>query len=274
MSYRFTPVILFVLLACWVQAAELEYKAITRSSPRPLSIHIIRIDLADPSCELAVAVGPDPDGDGSAESQLVDPSKLAALADLSIAVNTNPWRNLAPKPGAPVPEGFLDGTACDIRGWVLAEGKQWSPPEKSYVSFWLDPEGRGHIGDPDSPVPARLAIAGFNSILREGNILPAEAGDLHPRTALGLDKEGRILTLVTVDGRQKGFSEGLSGAELAALMKELGCTDALNLDGGGSTIFLRSGQIINSPSQGPKSWGQAAQPRPVPVMIGLRNRGS
>lgn len=274
MSYRLTPMILFVLLACRAQAGEVEYKTITRATPRPLSIQMVRIDLADPDRELAVAVGPDPDGDGSAESQLVDPRKLAASAHLSIAVNANPWANLAPKPGNPVPEEFLEGTACDIRGWVLAEGKQRSTPQKSYVSFWLDPEGRGHIGDLDIPVPARLAISGFSPILREGNILPREAGDLHPRTALGLDKEGRILTLVTVDGRQKGFSEGMSGSELAGLMKELGCTDALNLDGGGSTILLGRGQILNSPSQGPKSGGQASQPRPVPVMIGLRNRGS
>ena len=274
MSYRLTPVILFVLLACLAQAGEVEYKTITRATPRPLSIHVVRIDLADPDRELAVAVGLDPDSDGPAESQLVDPRKLAASAHLFIAVNANPWNNLAPKPGDPVPEAYMAGTACDIAGWALAEGKQKSAPQQSYGSFWLDPEGRGHIGDPGSTVPARLAIAGFSPILREGNVLPGEGGDLHPRTALGLDKEGRILTLVTVDGRQKGFSEGMSEAELGGLMKELGCTDALNLDGGGSTVLLRWGQILNSPSQGPKSAGQAAQPRPVPVMIGLRNRGS
>jgi exopolysaccharide biosynthesis protein len=66
----------------------------------------------------------------------------------------------------------------------------------------------------------------------------------------------------------------MSESELAGLMKEFGCTDALNLDGGGSMVLLRRGEILNSPSQGTKSGGQAAQPRPVPVMIGLRNRGS
>jgi hypothetical protein len=274
MNYLLTPVILFVLLACRAQAGEVEYKTITRVTPRSLSIHMVRIDLADPDRELAVVAGPDPDGDGPAESQLIDPRKLAASGHLFIAVNANPWKNLAPKPGDPVPEAFMTGTACNIAGWALAEGKQKSGPQQFYRSFWLDPEGRGHIGDPASPVPARLALAGFSQILREGNVLPSEGGDLHPRTALGLDKEGCILTLVTVDGRQKGFSEGMSESELAGLMKELGCTDALNLDGGGSTVFLRWGQILNSPSHGPKSPGQAAQPRPVPVMIGLRNRGS
>ena len=53
--------------------------------------------------------------------------------------------------------------------------------------------------------------------------------------------------------------------ELAQLMKELGCLDALNLDGGGSSIMIRDGNILNSPCD-------MTGPRPVPVMIGVRLR--
>jgi hypothetical protein len=68
----------------------------------------------------------------------------------------------------------------------------------------------------------------------------------HPRTALGFNT--RSFFLVEVDGRQKELSMGMSFAELAAFMKSLGCTEAMNLDGGGSATFWLDGQVMNSPS--------------------------
>ena len=55
-----------------------------------------------------------------------------------------------------------------------------------------------------------------------------------PRTAAGIKKDGTFI-LYTADGRQKGYSMGLTYKELAQRMKDLGCVDAVNLDGGGST---------------------------------------
>ena len=69
----------------------------------------------------------------------------------------------------------------------------------------------------------------------------------HPRTALGWRADGRFV-LVTVDGRQPKLSVGMTIAELAALMRELGCVEALNLDGGGSTTMVVNNKIVNSPS--------------------------
>jgi exopolysaccharide biosynthesis protein len=54
--------------------------------------------------------------------------------------------------------------------------------------------------------------------------------------------------LVEVDGRQPGLSVGMNLIELAELMRALGCTDAMNLDGGGSSTFWLQGKIMNSPS--------------------------
>jgi exopolysaccharide biosynthesis protein len=68
----------------------------------------------------------------------------------------------------------------------------------------------------------------------------------HPRTALGYNS--RYFFLVEVDGRQKEFSMGMSFTELAAFMNELGCTEAMNLDGGGSSTFWLNGKVMNSPS--------------------------
>lgn len=70
----------------------------------------------------------------------------------------------------------------------------------------------------------------------------------HPRTAIGWDRES--LFLVVVDGRQAGLSVGMTFPELAALMKRLGCTEAMNLDGGGSSTLWLGGHVMNSPSDG------------------------
>ncbi|EEF61907.1 phosphodiester glycosidase family protein [Pedosphaera parvula] len=68
----------------------------------------------------------------------------------------------------------------------------------------------------------------------------------HPRTALGWN--ARYFFLVVVDGRQKELSMGMSSQELAHFMSTLGCTEAMNLDGGGSTTFWLDGKVVNSPS--------------------------
>ena len=70
----------------------------------------------------------------------------------------------------------------------------------------------------------------------------------HPRTGLGL--KGNELLIVTVDGRQPGYSEGMTLPEFARFLLSRGCTDAMNLDGGGSTAMVVRGKIVNSPSDG------------------------
>ena len=76
-----------------------------------------------------------------------------------------------------------------------------------------------------------------------------------PRTAVGIKGDGHVI-FYTLDGRQVGHSYGCQLATLASRMKELGCVDAINLDGGGSTVigavFPGSEQftITNKPSDG------------------------
>ncbi|MCJ7486880.1 MAG: phosphodiester glycosidase family protein [Candidatus Aminicenantes bacterium] len=73
------------------------------------------------------------------------------------------------------------------------------------------------------------------------------AATRHPRTAAGVRADGRIL-LVTVDGRQPQLSVGMTIAELAALLIELGAVEAVNMDGGGSTAMVVRNRVVNSPS--------------------------
>ena len=66
----------------------------------------------------------------------------------------------------------------------------------------------------------------------------------HPRSAAAVTKDGRVL-LITVDGRSEGNAIGMSIPELAHLAKTMGGEDALNLDGGGSTMLYLDGKVLN-----------------------------
>jgi len=70
-----------------------------------------------------------------------------------------------------------------------------------------------------------------------------------PRTAIGQRANGEVL-LVTTDGRQPGFSVGMTNFELALAMARLGAVRAMALDSGGSSTLAFDGTVLNSPSDG------------------------
>lgn len=109
-----------------------------------------------------------------------------------------------------------------------------------------------------------LAVGGSPLLLRGGRpyidwqqekVLQSFVIDRHPRTAVGISRDGTKLYLVTVDGRQPAVSVGMSLYELALYLRELGCWDAMNFDGGGSTTMVVRGEVVNKPSDrlGPRS---------------------
>ena len=66
----------------------------------------------------------------------------------------------------------------------------------------------------------------------------AKAIDIHPRTAFGLSRDRKTFVILAVDGRQPGYSEGATCADLADILLREGCADAINMDGGGSTSLV------------------------------------
>jgi len=69
----------------------------------------------------------------------------------------------------------------------------------------------------------------------------------NPRTLAGVTARGDLL-LVAVDGHEPGHSMGLSFTESASVLRALGASEALNLDGGGSTTLTRGARVVNIPS--------------------------
>lgn len=107
-------------------------------------------------------------------------------------------------------------------------------------------------------ISPQLAIGGGTALLAEGKptAITHDIPGRHPRSAIGLDKTGRLLYLIAVDGRQS-ISIGMTLQELQAYLKEYGLYSAINLDGGGSTVLAarvpenNTIDVINSPSEKP-----------------------
>jgi len=112
----------------------------------------------------------------------------------------------------------------------------------------------------------QTAVGGGPVLLQEGKINVANneelksAGkaisDKHPRTAMGYTSSGELIILA-VQGRFPGKAEGLSLTQTALLLQEIGCVEALNLDGGGSSCLLVNGKETITPSD---KEGQRAVP--------------
>lgn len=114
-----------------------------------------------------------------------------------------------------------------------------------------------------------FAIGGGNVLVSNGSIPknPKFSKTRAPRTAIGINKENTEVLLVTIDGRNNS-SIGMSEQELAEFMRSIGCYQALNLDGGGSTTMgiKYSGDekttVVNSPSDGKE--------RPIVSGVGIK----
>jgi hypothetical protein len=125
------------------------------------------------------------------------------------------------------------------------------------------------------------AVAGSAEIVTNGlntaSTNPPGVGDpagVNPRSDAGISADDKYLYLAVIDGRQPGYSVGVTTSDAADLMIALGAYDAINLDGGGSTALVRSdGEggaiVINRPSGGTERYdgnnlGVFALALPVP----------
>jgi len=163
-------------------------------------------------------------------------------------------------------------------------------PDGTFETQWIysQPEAGGHpyvypfaVGNDDSlrlysPVPPAVgqlgsypwqaveALGAGPMLVRNGRdvSLSSSCGELyyrtiggrarHPRTAIGVTGDGKIV-LVVADGRGMNGSAGCTLAELAAIMIDMGVTEGINLDGGGSSAMVDSeGRLLNRPSDSGK----------------------
>lgn len=225
------------------------YERRYHAEPRPVMAHIAAFDLTRDGFEWFVTPPVDP---GERMTTALTTRQLAKRFGLRIAVNGShfepfhsetPW-DFYPRAGDPV----------DVMGYAVSDGHIYSDNRVEWPKFCFNRQqvftcGVGQVQQ------AAQAIAGGRLLLRWGNVSPNMDGPLPrqplPRTVVGYNAERTRAWLVVVDGRQKGYSEGLSLFEMGEYMRDLGADFVLNLDGGGSSTLVieRNGKykVMNAP---------------------------
>lgn len=221
------------------------------SAQGPWAVHLVEADLT--RCELGLralqAEAREEGGRGRERvTGMVERSGSAVLA----AVNADFF----------TPEGSTVGSEV-AGGRVTAARERPAVAWKRGEAPWMGitrVEGEALLGG--WPIPLRAGdgvtelVGGYPELLdggsRAGDLgvgeRPAFAAARHPRTAVGYDAAAGRLWLVVVDGRQPPHSVGMTLPELASLMESLGVGEAMNLDGGGSTVLVVGGRPRNRPS--------------------------
>ncbi len=259
------------LLACspTIQAATVvthpfvgvKYYHRTETSPRPLVMHILEIDLTAPG--ISVAVTPD-NGAKPGETTRQRTSDFVAQLGAQIGINGTFYTTAGSGPG---PGGVTEYYA-NLTYFHYASGNPvstWSgtgdPDERGInitsnnVATFIRPFAINQADYLVRPTATVLynAISSYDGILIT-NAITATDANLHPRTAMGLNANRTRLYLLVVDGRQTGYSEGMTTIEVAQLLQsDYGVTDAINLDGGGSTTLVMADpvvRVVNRPSDG------------------------
>ena len=231
----------------WSQARELfpgiEHAHISTGTPRPLKINVVRVDLSRDDLHF-MTVKRDPDWGKPMPDHPELPIRTRRISvrefmenaleqgiDMLVAVNSTPW--------SPWRKPYTHTYAAKT-GLLISDGDKIEDANGRPV-FLITRKGEFQIrkvGKDEDTSQIQLAVAGFSMILENGKTMGTKS--LAPRTAFGLTENNRHMLIMTVDGRMKYISEGVSTLELGEWMQYFGAVIAINMDGGGSTTLVVS----------------------------------
>lgn len=227
------------------------YRREVRLVPRPMVVHTVRIDTREKGVSFLVTP---PDSDGERPLYARTTSQFLEEFGLQIAINGDgftPWWS----------HGVVDyypqvGDPVTPFGFAASEGKvYWNGENMGDIGIepTLYISRRNALSFNRRPNNVYSAISGDRMLIEKGETLDGLDDSLRdPRTAIGLNRNGRYLYIVLVDGRQPGYSEGATFVELAGILKEQGAWVGMAMDGGGSSTLAVEGEdglprILNTP---------------------------
>lgn len=253
----------------------ISYTHVVRKDP-PMHLHVVTVDLTNPAIHLVVAPGTkEPVADDPWETTLQRVSEVARREGLAVAVNGDFFmsKNIQWIAGRKVP--YFIGNEARVCGFAMSDGTLWSARDAE-PSLVVHKDGTVTIGSFRTPPrDAWQIVSGSTQIVTFGRNTGGH-DPVAPRTAVGIDADGKKMVLLVVDGRRPEYSAGMSTADEADEMIRLGCHQALNLDGGGSsTMVLRdpagaSWNVINRPSDGHDLFLPLSIERAVANTFGVR----
>ena len=197
-------------------------------------VHALRIDLQNPNIRLFTTP---PIANYQAESREtagLKTSEFLVNYGLQVAINANYFRPCCSQ---------LSGSPMVVEGLAISDGNLVSAQEDAdFASAMLFSSTNVPTMIPTnwpaaSTVGVANAVTGKFPLVVNG-INVASNGPIHPRTAIGYSLDKRYLIVMTIDGRQPGYSDGAEDINTAEWMIRLGVSEAVNLDGGGSTTLV------------------------------------
>jgi len=223
----------------------------------PAVVHIVRIDLQRP--DLVPVATPPTDGAAVPAQRVLD---FALEHNAAVAINTaffHPFHARSPFDYYP-----RTGDPTEPFGITMTDGVEFGANRYHRGTVYLS-ENRASLEPIDD---ARWAVSGRTILVRGGKARDIDEPAVAPRSAIAYD--GERLWFVVVDGRQPGYSEGITLADLAQLLEHQGAQWAVEMDGGGSSTLVSTLGAKPRALNCPIHTRLPCRQRPVAAQVGIR----
>ena len=233
------------------------YTRQVRQEPRALVLHVVKLDLT----AVSLLVTPPPTSNGRTTTDFL------REFGLQLAINGSFYQI----------DRRSDSDDLIPLGQTIANGVAYAPSRQNWPVLCIR-KGSAAIYDEQCPVGTEQGLAGNVRLVTNsepvnlnGLRFPGRAMSQRweARTAVGLDRTGSKMWLLVVDGRQPGYSEGVTLPELADLLHEFGVYEAINLDGGGSSTLAAAGWLQPTTLNAPAALRLFPLQRPVATHLGV-----
>ena len=202
-----------------------------KDSVFPVIYHAVKIDLTTPGLEI-ICIPQTPDQNTS--SQRITTKKFASKYNTTVAINATPFSKES------------------IAGVHVSDGQVLAPPVERYaaIAFTKDELGfKAFIFDTQTDELLQgydYAFGGFFTVLKDSVVIDSFQPITDSRMGAGITADGRTLFILAVEGEISCISRGLSYPQCAQIFLDMGCTTALELDGGSSTQLCINGKSVLS----------------------------
>ena len=233
------------------------YTRQVRQEPRALVLHVVELDLT----AVSLLVTPPPTSNGRTTTDFL------REFGLQLAINGSFYQI----------DRSSNSEDLIPLGHTIANGVAYAPSRQDWPVLCIR-KGSAVIYDEQCPVDTEQGLAGNVRLVTNsepvnlnGLRFPGRAMSQRweARTAVGLDRTGSKMWLLVVDGRQPGYSEGVTLPELADLLHEFGVYEAINLDGGGSSTLAAAGWLQPTTLNAPAALRLFPLQRPVATHLGV-----
>lgn len=232
-------------------ADGIQVRRLVQIEPQRWVLTIARVDLA----VFSVAATPPDFYDPQLRYRAMTTSRALRVYEAVLAVNASFFRPFRDK-------NLFDyyphsGDLVEVIGQTEFAGRQFGVLQSGWPTVMLAPDGIkiAELNDPpnfEGHARPNMVVSGKSLLVSKGINVAVSDGKRYPRTAIGIDQDGRYFWMIVADGKQLLYSGGIDLHDLAKIMAQLGIYDGVELDGGGSStmaaVINGRAQVISRPS--------------------------